>query len=307
MHIMRKFILIIGAALTAAAAYAGQFNIGLEAGYDFAHLRSYYVSIEQNASKMESTSVSHVIYQHSDVIETYDEVEINGHTQKQDKNITPTERLPQMHGFHVGPTFDWRSTKIPSLGLRFGAQFVFLATGGLIFDTKQDRDVRDEMNKQFESVSFVTQMYRLQLPLRLSYTFNLKKGMELWLMTGPKFNIGIAMVTDQNTYSASKNVDMKVHTDYYSGKVTITDHGEKANSYDLEWYDKYIPFDMSWGFGIGYSYKNFGICAVYDLGISDMGGYQKASNTALKLDYKALTYINQLQVVLSYTFNAKKK
>lgn len=306
---MKKIILSLLSIITAVAAYAGQFNIGLEAGYDFAHLRSYFITTEQNASKKEATttSVSHVIYQHSDVIDTYDEVEINGRKQKQDKNTTPTKRLPQMHGFHVGPTFDYRFNGVPSLGLRFGAQFVFLATGGLIFDTKKERDEQAEINKQFESVSYVTQQYKLQLPLRLSYTFRLKKDMELWLMTGPKFNIGIAMVTDHNTYSAAKDVDLRVHTDYYSGKCTITDHGVKVNTYDIEWEDKYIPFDASWGFGIGYSYKNFGICAVYDIGISDMGGYQKYSNNDLKLDYKALTYINQLQVVLSYTFTAKKK
>ena len=306
---MKKFTLSILAVFTAVVAYAGQFNVGLEAGYDFAHLRSYFITTEQNASKKEvtTTSVSHVIYQHSDVIETYDEVEINGRKQKQDKNITPTERLPQMHGFHVGPTFDYRFTKVPSLGLRFGAQFVFLATGGLIFDTKKERDEQAEINKQFESVSYVTQQYKIQLPLRLSYTFNLKKDTELWLMTGPKFNIGIAMVTDKNTFSTSKDIDLRVHTDYYSGKCTVTDHGEKIGSYQIEWEDRYIPFDVSWGLGIGFSYKNFGVCAVYDIGISDMGGYQKFSNNDLKLDYRALTYINQLQVVLSYTFKAKKR
>ncbi|MBQ1851938.1 MAG: hypothetical protein II138_05660, partial [Paludibacteraceae bacterium] len=164
---MKKIILSLLSIITAVAAYAGQFNIGLEAGYDFAHLRSYFITTEQNASKKEATttSVSHVIYQHSDVIDTYDEVEINGRKQKQDKNTTPTKRLPQMHGFHVDPTFDYRFNGVPSLGLRFGAQFVFLATGGLIFDTKKERDEQAEINKQFESVSYVTQQYKLQLPL----------------------------------------------------------------------------------------------------------------------------------------------
>ncbi|MBQ3929414.1 MAG: outer membrane beta-barrel protein [Paludibacteraceae bacterium] len=304
---MRRHILSALVVLATVTAYAGQLHVGLEAGYDFAHLRSFFVTTEQNASKQESTTVSHVIYQHDKVIETYDEVDINGRTQKQDKNITATYRLPQMHGFHVGPTFDYRFTKIPSLGLRFGAQFVFLATGGLIFDTKKERDERiSEYKKSYESSSYVTQLYRIQLPLRLSYTFKLKKDTELWLMTGPKFNIGIAMVTDDVRFSRTNDVDYKVHTDYYSGRITITDHGVKSYA-ELDWENKYIPFDASWGFGIGFSYKDFSVCAVYDLGISDMGGYQKYSNTDLKLDYKALTYINQLQVVLSYTFKAKTK
>ena len=72
---MKKFTLSILIVFTAVVAYAGQLNVGLEAGYDFAHLRSYFITTEQNASKKEvtTTSVSHVIYQHSDVIETYDD------------------------------------------------------------------------------------------------------------------------------------------------------------------------------------------------------------------------------------------
>ncbi len=213
---MKRTIITILTATYAAIAFAGQLNVGLEAGYDFTHLRSYFIATEQNATKKESTNISHVTYHHSDVIDTYDEVEINGRKQRQNVNTTPTKRLPQMHGFHVGPTFDYRFNQIPSLGLRFGVQFVFLATGGLIFDTRAQRDARVSLYKNFDRSSFITQQYKLQLPLRLSYTFKIKRNSELWIMTGPKFNVGIAAVTDDVTYSASKDIDLKIHTDYYS-------------------------------------------------------------------------------------------
>lgn len=299
----KKLLLLSLAALCAAGISAKKgINIGVEAGYDFGHYRSSDIDMYEAIEGSQHITYYDIAYRHSTVYEEYTLTVINGKREKSNYLSKDAGYLPQMHGFHVGPTFDARFAESHGLGLRFALQYQFLTTGGNLFDTKVTRDKINEGKKSGLYTDYNTTMHSLDIPVRLSYTWTVKNDWNIWLMTGPKFNIGLSF----KNYVATKvgDTEIKTTTDLYSGVITI--NGEKTG--DIPQLNRYIPFDVSWGLGFGFGYKNFNFSACYDLGFTDMRGYYTYAQTAQSVShyYSLPTYNNQLQVTLSYTWPVKK-
>ncbi|MCQ2335737.1 MAG: PorT family protein [Paludibacteraceae bacterium] len=284
---MKKSILIITLAMASVSLYAGKFNIGVEAGYDFSHYRSKTTTTTYNGNQ----KIVEEEYQHAKVIDETVKYYENDKEVRKDKKSTSTGRLPQMHGFHVGPTFDWRFSDRMGLGLRFALDYQFLSTAGGIYDTKDERkDLKDN------DIKAHTYYHALNLPIRLSYTFNLPQDWHIWVMTGPKFDIGLSFKGKATVGNRTDEVD------YFSGKTKTTIGGKTIEEEDE--YLKYDRFNCSWGVGFGVGYKNFNFSAVYDFGLSRNNVLHEQNFGAAKSEYA--NYNNQLQLTLSYTFPVKK-
>ncbi len=266
---------------------AGKFNIGVEAGYDFSHYRSKTTETVYNGNVKTVTET----YHHAKVIDRTVKYYENDKEVSKSKNSKSTGRLPQMHGFHVGPTFDWRFSDRMGLGLRFALDYQFLSTAGDIYDTKDDRkDLKDN------DVNAHTYYHALSLPIRLSYTFNLPKDCHIWVMTGPKFDVGLSLKGKASYGNKTEEMD------YFAGKVKMTTEGTTREKEDES--IKYDRFSCSWGVGFGVGYKNFNFSAIYDLGLSRNNVLHEQNFGNVKYEYA--NYNNQLQLTLSYTFPVKK-
>lgn len=292
---MKKKILLIALAMASVSLYAGKFNIGVEAGYDFSHYRSKTTVTTYDASNVK-TKVAET-YHHAKVIDETVKYYENDKEVRKDKKSTSTGRLPQMHGFHVGPTFDWRFSDRMGLGLRFALDYQFLSTAGEIYDKKDTRQLYKDNDLKRH-----TYYHALNLPIRLSYTFNLPQDWHIWVMTGPKFDIGLsfkstgdALVDDGKTIKKGE-----VEVNYFSGEVKI--NGKTRDDDTDE--NKHERFGCTWGIGFGVGYKNFNFSAVYDFGLSRNNVLHEQNFGAIKNEYAA--YNNQLQLTLSYTFPVKK-
>lgn len=284
---MKRKLLLVALVITSVVAYAGKFNIGVEAGYDFAHYRNSTTETSYNGNQ----KIVKETYHHAKVVDHTTTVYVNDKQQSKQKNSTSTGRLPQMHGLHVGPTFDWRFSDRMGLGLRFALDYQFLSTAGSIYDTKEDRK-----NFKDKDIDIHTNYHALNLPIRLSYTFNLPKSCHIWVMTGPKFDIGLSFKGKAINGNTTEEID------YFAGKIKTTKGGttkEEENSAI-----KYDRFNCSWGVGFGVGYKNFNFSAIYDLGLSRNNVLHEQNFGNVKYEYAA--YNNQLQLTLSYTFPVKK-
>lgn len=297
---MKKILLVSVAVLGTTMAFAKSFNIGVEAGYDFAHYSRTAMDVSETIVGSSEYKTMDVMSHHGKVIDYYSEVIKDGKKTKSEVNTIKTGRLPQMHGFHVGPTFDWRFADSHGLGLRFGLQYQYLRTNGGIFDTQTQRDSY-KGSDSWEA----TNQHSLQLPIRLSYTWDFSNDTHLWLMTGPKFNIGVSMTT---TYYDANSGTKEIYN-YYNGDVTTIDKNGNKNVIKGG-VAMYIPFDASWGFGIGFGWGNLNLSASYDIGFTDMSGYRHFGETIFggtKFYTAIFTNNSQLQVTLSYTLPVLKK
>jgi len=300
----KKLLLLSLAALCAAGISAKKgISIGVEAGYDFAHYRSSYIQMKEAIQGSYNTKIYNIEYRHSTVLESYTQTVVNGKSEKSNYVVSDKGRLPQMHGFHIGPTFDARFAESHGLGLRFALQYQFLTTNGHIYDSKKTRDNIDQLRKDGYYTAFNTTMHSLDIPIRLSYTWTVKDNWNIWVMTGPKLNIGLVCKSYVNTNIGGTEV--KTTTDLYSGIVYV--NGEKTEK-EISIFDRIYPFDASWGLGFGFGYKNFNFSACYDLGITSMNiNFVEGTDDSWTTRATCPAYNNQLQLTLSYTFPVKQK
>ncbi len=334
---MRKTILLITTVLTTATvALASSWNIGVEAGYDMLDFRmgsTQYHTIKPNGTNFDKFTDVYEVTRAGKYISTYSATTIKGlipleKTVKETRN--DVGRTPLMHGFHVGPTFDYRFSDKHGLGLRFGLQYQFATTDGELFDSK---DERNEHHNTDYFKNYNTTYHGLNIPVRLSYTWELPKDWNIWVMTGPKLNIGLSF---KEKFSALNILtggwDNYVY-DYLNGKQYI--NGDLVNWADpsqlepkqREIYHQSMTFNWTWGIGLGFGYKNFSFSVLYDIGTSNRYGkgyeaYQNATDTYTDpetgvvvpsvlsvetYEYSHKMYCNELIVSVAYTFPIVKK
>jgi len=300
----KKFLLLSLATLCATAVSATKYNIGVEAGYDFAHYRQANTISQETILGSEHTVISDVNYQHDQVIDHTHTEFVNGYYKKGSVITEQTGRLPQMHGFHIGPTFDARFSDKHGLGMRFALQYQFLTTNGGIYDKIVNGERVSANPLLLLPTAQHTYSHTLSVPVRLSYTWTVKNDWDIWLMTGPKFNFGVSF-TSEGKY----NIDGEEYSalyNYYSGQYYVNNKNVATSDYKYTYY----PLSLSWGFGFGFSYKGLGFYACYELGLSDMQGYKACSAETIASAtyyYSRNSYNNQLQLTLTYTFPVKQK
>ncbi|MCQ2350969.1 MAG: PorT family protein [Paludibacteraceae bacterium] len=328
---MKKTLLFIATSVAfATTAMAASLNIGVEAGYDFADVMtssSVQTNLAINNSSTGLLSYYTEQYRIGKIAGTYDAILVggvpkSGYIQESRTNVG---RIPSLHGFHVGPTFNWTFSDKMGLGLRFGINYHYLRTNGHVFDSTGSRSLVN--NKNIFS-GYNTTSHSLNIPIRLSYTWELPQDWNIWVMVGPKFDINLSC-----TESFDVNIDGNWHSyrmDYLSGKCyadgNLIPWEEPAGvSADRrERYHKFNPFSLYWGLGFGFGYKDFSFSVLYDFGCTNryyLGSetYQKATAfdpvTGEMLEdlavettkYKQKMLDNELVVSIAYTFPIIKK
>ena len=128
----------------------------------------------------------------------------------------------QGNGFHVGPTYE--------LGIRgpFSLQSALLYN----FSSKTLVQVLDQ--------KATSTSHSLDIPLRAQVAFPISTGMNVFLLAGPNFNIGLAH--------------------------KVSGGGESADLYK-EAVGDYSRFDVQLGVGAGLKYNNMGLRFSYDFGL----------------------------------------
>ncbi|MCQ2350836.1 MAG: PorT family protein [Paludibacteraceae bacterium] len=287
----KKFLLIALAAAFVTSAYASKVNIGVEAGYDFSHYRQSSIADVKSGNITLITEKN----QYSTKYEEIDEVYQGSRRIHRERKTADTGRTPQMNGFHVGPTFDVRFSDRMGLGLRFALEYQFLTTPGHIFDTKYEREAMAE-EKSYRT--YATYQHSLLLPIRLSYTFNLGKNWNIWVMTGPEFEIGLSS-TFNVKYNSRYSIDGKSHIekyDAYTGKSYLDGNDVTEGEPQAE----LNRCNLTWGLGAGFGYKNFNFSVVYDFGLENLSYVRKVVSTSYSITN------DQLKIAVSYTFPVKK-
>ncbi len=328
---MKKTLLFIATSIAfATTAMAASLSIGIEAGYDFADVKtssSVQTSLAVNNSSSGLLSYYTEKYRIEKIAGTYDAVMIGGIPKSGAivESRTDVGRIPSLHGFHVGPTFNWTFSDKIGLGLRFGINYHYLRTNGHVFDSSESRSLINDKNK---FSGYNTTSHSLNIPIRLSYTWELPKNWNIWIMVGPKLDINLSCYESFNV-----NVDGTWHSyymDYLAGKCYADNKlvpweepiGISADK--REKYHKFNPLSVYWGLGFGFGYKNLSFSVLYDFGCTNrfyLGSetYQRATAvdpvTGLLLDdlavettqYKQKMIDNELVVSIAYTFPIIKK
>ncbi|MCQ2337055.1 MAG: PorT family protein [Paludibacteraceae bacterium] len=339
---MKKLFLPIATMLALSVnALASSFSVGVEAGYDFLDFRTQhnaYYTTAPNGTNLGIIKEYFEITQAGKSFSTYTATTLKGipiqKTVKETKNSTG--RMPSMHGFHVGPTFDIRFSDKMGLGLKLGLNYQYARTNGGIFDSKNtlyDEDGtiiiegRDLHNNSDYYKRYNTTYHGLSIPIRLYYSWDLPKNWNIWIMTGPKLNIGLSFKENFAVFNKKSGKCDDYTYNYLNGKQYVNgtlvdwDDPNGLSPKQKEEYHKAIPFNTTWGIGFGFGYKNFNFSVLYDFGMSNRyykqsESYQWASNmyedpeTGEKsnilcvetAEFNHSLYNNELVVSIAYTF-----
>lgn len=174
-----------------------------------------------------------------------------------------------MHGFRIGPTFDFM------LPYRFSIQTGLLYTFTYGKTTQnwgvmsyEDYTTPDPITGLVYNSTITHRLYEHQLtiPIRLYYNVHLWKELNLFFFTGPQLHIGVALKDNlrANISSATK-----------------------------EWFDQigqqYVPYDryqekelyrptIQWGLGGGLEWERYRLQAGYDFGLNNQIHHKLVSN-----------------------------
>ncbi len=310
-------------------ALASSFSVGIEAGYDFLNFRTQhnaFYTTAPNGTNLGIIKEYFEVTQAGKSVSTYSATTLKGiplqKTVKETKNSTG--RMPTMHGFHVGPVFDIRFSDKMGLGLKLGLTYQYARTNGGIFDWKEERDLHNNSD-YYERYN--TTYHGLNIPIRLYYNWDLPKNWNIWIMTGPKLNIGLSFKENFAVLNSSTGKWDDYTYNYLNGKQYINgtlvdwDEPDDLSPKQKEEYHKALPFHTTWGIGFGFGYKNFNFSVLYDFGLSNRyykqdESYQWASDVyedpetgdksgvlcVETAEFNHSLYNNELVVSIAYTF-----
>ena len=166
------------------------------------------------------------------------------------QNITTLNRklsdVTRGNGFKVGFAYD--VTLIEGFGLNVAINYSYAHRGG---KWVAENPMYPNNFKTRETFS----MHMVELPIEWQYKFNIANDTWLILYTGPTLQYNFAY----NTTTTRRNT------------ITNEEKTEKINHYstdiDNDGVRDYTPFNIQWGVGAGFQYKNYYIRGGYNFGI----------------------------------------
>lgn len=155
------------------------------------------------------------------------------------------------YGFKIGAVYE--TTIIKGFGLQMGLNYTFGANIG-----KWSGDQNSSIKKTREEAFYQS----IELPIDWQYKFEIAKKTYLILYTGPTLQAGLTFkkkTFEQNINPANGKIEtfLKGTKDFYS-KELDSDHDD---NYD------YQRFNITWGVGAGFQYKQYYLRGGYDFGI----------------------------------------
>lgn len=167
-------------------------------------------------------------------------------------------------GFKVGLVYD--ATLIKGFGLSVGLNYLFAADAG------SWQNIND-LNKA-KLIKTTTTQHFIELPIDWQYKFQIAYNTYIILYSGPTIQYNIAFNND--TYIHDKIKNTKTH-----------DSSENHYEINLDKYDKtdYSHFNLQWGIGAGFQYKNYYIRGGYNFGIYNH--FKDSYNNLLEYDNRA--------------------
>lgn len=176
-------------------------------------------------------------------------------------------------------------------------------------------------------------MHTIQLPIRAQYAYQINNDFRVFAYTGPQLRFHVAL---QQSYEESMKIDGKknggkemeniisgrekaigwedgkqyseeIIPNFSKGtaKIILIEDGEKTTEemeIDKEGKDELMQwFDMSWGFGVGFGWKNLSLNISYDLGMMNLMP-KSEQNAAKELNKKLILNSDALAVTVGYRF-----
>ena len=154
------------------------------------------------------------------------------------------------YGLKVG--FVYETTFIKGFGMQLGLNYTFGSSQGKWTDTP---------NSTIKKTKTDIYYHQIELPIDWQYKFEIAKQTYLILYTGPTLQMGLAFnqrtsVRDINP-STFKEETTSSSKDFYSKTTDLDGDGV---------YD-YHRFNVTWGVGAGFQYKQYYLRGGYDFGI----------------------------------------
>lgn len=161
---------------------------------------------------------------------------------------TEKKKLPNvttLNGMKVGLVYD--ATLIKGFGFRLGVNYTL---GG-----NQSKWISSNPMALAEKTREKNMMHTIEIPIDWQYKFTIAKETYLILYTGPAL---------QYTFAFDKTTQTK-------NELLGTESSTKVNHYsvdrDEDGKQDYSPFNITWGVGAGFQYKNYYLRGGYDFGI----------------------------------------
>ncbi|MGM9830489.1 MAG: outer membrane beta-barrel protein [Paludibacteraceae bacterium] len=161
---------------------------------------------------------------------------------------TEKKKLPNvttLNGMKVGLVYD--ATLIKGFGFRLGVNYTL---GG-----NQSKWISSNPMALAEKTREKNMMHTIEIPIDWQYKFTIAKETYLILYTGPAL---------QYTFAFDKTTQTK-------NELLGTESSTKVNHYsvdrDEDGRQDYSPFNITWGVGAGFQYKNYYLRGGYDFGI----------------------------------------
>ncbi len=153
--------------------------------------------------------------------------------------------VTKLNGLKVGLVYD--ATLIKGFGFRLGVNYLY---GG-----NHTKWQSESSFATAQKVKYSNQIHTVEVPVDWQYKFEIAKETYLVLYTGPAF---------QYSFSFDKTTCRKNEITGESGK---TDENHFVVDKDADGKYDYRPWNLTWGIGAGFQYRNYYIRGGYDFGI----------------------------------------
>lgn len=193
------------------------------------------------------------------------------------------KKLPNvttLNGAKLGLVYD--ATLIKGFGFRIGVNYTLAGNQSQWESKNQIGSAAKTREKNL--------MHTIELPIDWQYKFTIAKDSYLILYTGPAFQYTFAFDKTTQTKNEVIGTEASVTTDHYTADR------------DADGKRDYSPFNLTWGVGAGFQYKNYYLRGGYDFGIINHYRDRFYNSTIESAEYRMNGRFDQWSVKIGIYF-----
>lgn len=165
-------------------------------------------------------------------------------------NPDSKSNITRFHGLKVG--LNYEADIIKGLGVRFGLYYTY--------GQANDKDWTSIGKNILPRQKLSSSLHGLDIPVEWQYKFTIAKQTYIILYTGPTFQYNISYQTTRTIQKDIDEIPVVENTKNHFNGIGVT-------RYDDDNKRHYRQFNLLWGVGAGFQYKNFYIRGGYDFGV----------------------------------------